>query len=234
MLRIASRAGPVAVIPEEVVSRIESAAWFRSSWSPYALLDGDLRLSAVNTALQRLANGLPTDRLVGQVATEVFDVNPDDPGADASAVFEYSVEEVLRTGRTSWLGLHRHDLPHPQRPGTFVHRVWLPVQVPVVHDGVVVGVLHHVQDLTAALGVGRPAPGAAFAHTDAMALAAERLGREFPDTAPEAVLGVLTDSVRVVAGVLREADPVRSAELARLRLEVLTGSPAHERSEPRA
>lgn len=214
------------MIPEEVVSRIESADWFRSPFSPCALLDADLRIGAVNAAFLRIAGGVPASRLVGQVATEVLAANPDAPGADASAALARSVEDVVSTGQVSWLGVHRHDLPDPHRPGTVVHRVWLPVLVPVVDQGAVVGVLHHVQDLTPALGAERATAERLSGHADALALSAQRLGQEFPDTPPEGVLGVLTDSVRVVARALGDPDPARSTELARLRLEVLTGSPA--------
>lgn len=214
------------VIPEEVVSRIESADWFRSSFSPCALLDADLRIGAVNAAFLRVAGGLSASRIVGQVATEVLAANPDDPGADASAALVRSVQGVLSTGQVRWLGIHRHDLPDPHRPGAFLYREWLPVHIPVVHQGAVVGVLHHVQDLTPAPTAGRPAPWPLPDHSDALARASERLRLEFPGASTELVLTVLTDSARVVARVLGEPDPARAAELARLRLEVLTGAPA--------
>jgi hypothetical protein len=214
------------MIPSQVVAQVESASWFDTAWAPWALLGADLRIEAVNGAFARVA-GMPADRLVGRVATAVLDVNSDEPGADATATLVSSVGQVLDTGRPRWLGLHRHDLPDPARPGTFVQRVWMPVHLPVTHRGEVVGVLHHVQDLTPIVrtpsGRGR---GTHTATSVELALAQDGLAREFPEVTPENVIGVLTDSLRVVGRVLGAPDPARATELARLRLEVLTGHPA--------
>jgi hypothetical protein len=212
------------MIPSEVVARVESASWFDTTWAPFALLGADLRIEAVNSAFVR-TTGVPYDRLVGGLATAVLDVNSDEPGADASAVLVESVQEVLGTATPRWLGFHRHDLPHPHRPGTFLPRVWMPVQLPVTLRGEVVGVLHHVQDLTSFLRT--PTDHSTSAgHARELALAQRDLERQFPGAAPERVVGVLTDSVRVVGQVVGAPDAGRATELARLRLEVLTGVPA--------
>ncbi|WP_374455344.1 PAS domain-containing protein [Nocardioides sp.] len=209
------------MIPEHVVARVRSAPWFGDRWSPYALLDDDLRIRASNAAFSR-ATGVPAERLVGQVAVDVFPADPSDPAASSLAAFCAGIEDVLRTGRPCWLGPVRHDTPHPHDRGAFVLKVWLPVQLPVTHDGQVVAVLHHVQDLTAALGGTTAAPQ----HTAAMDAAVRHLHREFPQAPAERVLGLVTDSYRTVLRALGVAELDQAVSLARLRLEIHTGGPA--------
>lgn len=211
------------MIPDRIVAQISAAPWFGARWSPYVLLDADLRIRASNAAFS-LATGAHPDLLRDQLALDVFPAHPTDPDAQSVDVLTAAVEGVLRTGRPSWLGPHRHDLPHPHQQGAYVYKVWLPVELPVTERGRVVGVLHHVQDLTAALN--RPLAPADPQHAPGMAGAVQALCREFPHAALETVLGLVTDSHRTVLSALGVPDATKALTLARLRLEVLTGRPA--------
>ena len=214
------------MIDAGLVTAIRSQPWFSAAWSPFALLDTDLRIRAANPAFCR-ATDSDADQLVGCVADEAFPDRPGEAEAAAGSTFVRSVEEVLRSRATLWLGMHRHDLPDPREPGRWVHRWWLPVQAPVLEDGRLVGVLHHVQDVTGLLDA-LPAPlaGQVVGPGAEMARALDELRREFPRSAAASVLGVLTDSQLVVTRVLGHPDTGRAVELARLRLEVADRTPA--------
>ncbi len=114
------------MIPDRIVAQVSSAPWFGARWSPYVLLDADLRIRAANPAFAR-ATGTHLDDLRDQLAADVFPAHPTDPDAQSVAVLTAAIEGVLRTGRPSWLGLHRHHLPHPLEDRAYVHMVWLPV-----------------------------------------------------------------------------------------------------------
>lgn len=210
------------MIPDRIVAQISSAPWFGARWSPYVLLDPDLRIRAANTAFATVTGTHP-DRLRDQLAGDVFPAHPTDPDAQSVAVLTAAVEGVLRTGRPSWLGLLRHDLPLPHDHGAYVHKVWLPLELPVTEQGRVLGVLHHGQDVTAATN---GSVAADPQHAPGMAGAVQTLSREFPHTALEMVVGLLTDSHRTVLRALGAPDPEKAVALARLRLEVRTGRPA--------
>ena len=42
----------------------------------------------------------------------------------------------------------RYDIPHPRDSDPFVTKVWLPVNSPIVEGDQVIGVVHHVEDIT--------------------------------------------------------------------------------------
>ena len=209
--------GVIAVLSSALVSEIVSAPWFRKPWSPFAVLDTDLTIRAVNAAFE-LATGQPREELVSRSAFDAFPANPTDLGADAVTQAQRSFERVLRTGRSDWRRSGRYDVPDRAQPGGFQYRVWLPVTGPVTEPGRGVGGLHHSQDVTRALGP----DGSSTVVSDPRALAAlaARLCTEFPRAEPAAVLGVLTDSLRVVLETLGRPDPDKATELARIRLEV--------------
>lgn len=206
-----------------LLSRLGAAPWFRAPWSPYVVLDDELRIRAVNGAFAR-ADGREVDELQGRHAFEAFPDNPGDPTGFAERA-RRSVEQVLRTGTADFLGVGRYDVPDHRAPGGFRYKVWMPVNTPISERGCVVGVLHHVQDVTAVV---RAAPDvvATPVHGHELASAVEGLQELFPAAQAEAVLGILTDSQRIVMGTVRSADARLAAELARLRLEVRTGRPA--------
>ncbi|MGF2945661.1 PAS domain-containing protein [Mycobacterium sp. Lab-001] len=53
------------------VAEIENSTRFRTIWAPYALIDTDVRIRAVNSAYER-ASAHPRDAMVGRPLFEVF------------------------------------------------------------------------------------------------------------------------------------------------------------------
>lgn len=209
------------MLPARLVDEIEASPWFQSSWAPYLLLDADLRIRAVNTAYER-ATAHPRGRLVGKRLFDVFPDNPGDPAADGVANLSVSLEQVFRRGSRHWMGVQRYDMPDPHEPGSFVYKVWAPVNSPVKYGGKTVAVLHHVQDVTAVLS--RAAGDAALASRLAdLEATTDALWRQFPAVPRETVFGIVTHSQRIMIETLGAANLERAQELARLRLEILTG-----------
>ena len=214
----------VGLIPGGIVSGVTAAPWFALPWAPYALLDPRLCFVEVNAAFQ-LATHQPRERLLGAHAFDAFPENPADPHAAGAGSVGRSMEHVLRTGTRDWMDLLRYDVPHPLRDGTFLPRIWMPVNMPIRERGRVVGILHHVQNLTPHHGLGTGGPDGGY-EVAAMQSAVDALLRQFPRVDPRTALGVLTDSQRIVTQVTHAADAGKAAELARLRLEIHTRRPA--------
>ena len=203
-----------------LIEDITSAPWFARPWSPFALMDTDLRILGVNQALATATHQDP-EHLLHRHVFEAFPQNPSRAG-EASVV--EPLERVLRTGEREVRPLRRYDVPDPARPGAFLPKVWLPVHIPVLEDGHVVGLLHHCQEVP----IDHPSgAGAALSDFDPaeLVLAEEALREEFPTTSMEALLGILTDSQRIILDVLRTNDLGKTIELARMRLELETRTP---------
>ena len=209
------------MLSAEQVTPIEEAGWFHTTRSPYLLLDGDFRVRAVNGAFE-LATEQPRKCLVGELLFDAFPGNPTDPDADSVAVVTRSLQTVFCSGTPHSLGMQRYDVPDRNNPGEFIFKVWTPVNSPIKFGGTTVAVLNHPEDVTSAVsamgGLDRPLIGE-------LHRAAAALGHQFPDVASDEVLGLLTHSHAVVRGTLGAPDLGRAATLARLRLEVRSGSP---------
>ncbi|MCP9270618.1 PAS domain-containing protein [Mycolicibacterium arenosum] len=202
---------------------IEQAAWFRVSPKPLALIDSDLRIRGVNTAYERAVD-MPRERLLGEYVYDAFPDNPADPTAGDLANAIASVESVLRGTAPHCPGVLRHDVPDRHHPGGFAYRIWSPQNEPLIDGGRTIAVLHHARNVTSALP-----PGDAWATAvtlNEISRVADELGREFPLLPAKEVLGVLAHSHSVVIDAQAESDIERSKQMARLRLEVLTGRPA--------
>ncbi len=207
------------------VAAIEESVWFQAEWAPYALVDTDLRIRAVNPAYERVS-GHPRDSMVDRPLFEVFPDNPNHPAADGVANLSASLEATFRRGTRHWMGVQRYDVPDRQSPGKFIYKVWMPVNSPIKDAVKTVAALHHVQDITRVV----PRPGGRSALPEAARLrnAADALGRQFPGLPAEAVLGVLTHSHSVVMETLGGPDFERAKALAKLRREARAGHPAVE------
>lgn len=206
-----------------LVDRIETSGWFRASSAPYLLVDGDRRIRAVNTAYEQ-ATAHPRRHLVGERLFDVFPDNPAAPAADGVANLSRSLDRVFSRGSRHWMGVQRYDVPDLRERGSFIYKVWAPVNSPVKDGGRTVAVLHHVKDVTAVLD--RADEGTATpSGLDNLQVATDALWRQFPDVPREAVLGILTHSQRVVIETLGAPDAERAEELARLRLETQAGHP---------
>ncbi|MEE6175093.1 PAS domain-containing protein [Mycobacterium sp. 050134] len=206
------------------VSAIEETAWFRTKMAPNLLVDGDLRIRAVNHAYEQVT-AHPRDALVGRMLFDTFPDNPSDPHADGVANVSASIELVFRRGARHWIGVQRYDIPDRQASGEFVYRVWTPVNSPIHDEGKTVAVLHHVQDVTRVVP---PPPATASVKLAQLRNAAETLGRQFPELPGEAVLNVLTHSCSVAEERSGASDFEQATALARLRLESRAGHPADE------
>jgi len=121
---------------------------FRASAAPYLVLDRDLRIRAVNEAYER-ATLQPAEALLGTEMFEAFPDNPQAPEAQAVANLSRSLETVLQPGKRQRMAIQRYDVPAPEGDGTFVRKVWRPINSPLRDGMAVVGVLHHVEDITA-------------------------------------------------------------------------------------
>ena len=215
----------VVTLSASRVSAIEESAWFQTNWAPYALVDADLRIRAVNTAYEAIS-AHPRDSLLGRQLFDVFPDNPANPEADGVANVSASLERVFRRGSRHWMGVQRYDIPDRRNPGEFIYRVWTPMNSPIKDGKNTVAVLHHAQDVTRVV----PQAGAQVTSPELAELrkAAGVLGRQFPTLPAEAVLGVLTHSHSVVMETFGVPDFERAEALAKLRLETHAGHPADE------
>lgn len=140
----------MSVLSFGLVAAIEDSVSFQHNWSPYMLVDSDLRIRAANKAYER-ATAQPGDALIGELPFDVFPDNPADPHADGVATLSASLEKVFRRGVRHSVGIQRYDIPDGQRSGEFLHRVWTPVNSPIKNDGNTAAVLNQVQDITRAI-----------------------------------------------------------------------------------
>jgi hypothetical protein len=133
----------------ELLRAAKDSPLFTLSVAPYALLDTDLTIVAANPAYLRV-----TDRdraeLTGAYLFDAFPDNPHDPTATGVHDLSASLERVFRYGTADDMGVQRYDIPDRRAPSVFRHRTWTPVNSPLTApDQRVVGVLHHVEDVTA-------------------------------------------------------------------------------------
>ncbi|WP_146075045.1 PAS domain-containing protein [Streptomyces sp. Ru73] len=133
---------------------------FEATAAPYVLLDTDLHIRGVNPAYLR-ATGRSREELLGSFMFDAFPDNPADATADGVRNLGASLERVLRRSTPDEMGVQRYDIPDTGRPGAFRYKTWAPVNSPLTAgDGLVVGALHHVEDITAAYDALRGADGA--------------------------------------------------------------------------
>jgi len=134
------------VIVQQLLEMGTSPA-FQASDAPYLIIDRKLIIRAVNPAYQ-CATMRWGDELQDRYLFDAFPDNPHDPAADGVAKLGASLESVLRTHRRDRMSPQRYDIPHPRNPDRFVKKVWLPVNSPIVESDRVLGIVHHVEDIT--------------------------------------------------------------------------------------
>jgi hypothetical protein len=133
----------------EVLRATAGSQVFAVTTAPYLLLDNELRIQAANPAYLRATARQP-DELIDTFVFDAFPDNPHDPAADGVRRLEASLLRVLRHGVPHDMGVQRYDIPDPAEPAGFRVKVWCPVNSPLLDDGGrVVGLLHHVEDVTA-------------------------------------------------------------------------------------
>ncbi len=118
---------------------------FEATPHPYLLLLPDLRIAGANDRYLKVTMTQRTE-IVGRGLFEVFPDNPDNPNADGVSKLGASLARVLDGGRTDGMALRRYDIRRPD--GVFEERWWQSFTVPVVDEGRLVAILHHVVDVT--------------------------------------------------------------------------------------
>ncbi|MEV5172423.1 SpoIIE family protein phosphatase [Streptomyces flaveolus] len=132
-----------------MASRVDHAAVFAATPSPYLVLGPDLVIVDVNQAYLEATERTRED-LLGLHVFTAFPDNPADPDADGVRNLGASLHRVLATSRPDTMGLQKYDIPVMGRPGVFEERWWSPVNTPVLGpDGQVAYIIHRVEDVTA-------------------------------------------------------------------------------------
>ncbi|KOG75943.1 MULTISPECIES: PP2C family protein-serine/threonine phosphatase [Streptomyces] len=132
-----------------MASRVDHAALFAATPSPYLVLGPDLVIVDVNQAYLEATERTRED-LLGLHIFTAFPDNPADPDADGVRNLGASLHRVLATSRPDTMGLQKYDIPVMGRPGVFEERWWSPVNTPVLGpDGQVAYIIHRVEDVTA-------------------------------------------------------------------------------------
>lgn len=133
-------------------SQPDFSAVFDALPAPYLLLAPDFTIVAVNDAYLR-AVGDGREQMVGRQVLDVHPDNPADAQADGVARLRASLLRVLATNAPDQMPVQRYDIPVPGQPGVFEERHWSPVNTPVPDGrGGIAWIVHHVKDVTAALG----------------------------------------------------------------------------------
>ena len=131
-----------------LLDMVGSRPAFQAARAPYLVLDTHLRIHAANAAYTAATFTTEAD-LAGAYIFDAFPDNPADPDADGTTKLSASLERVLRSGHRHHMGIQRYDVPDADHGGRFVKKVWSPLNVPLRDaDGRLVGVLHHVEDIT--------------------------------------------------------------------------------------
>ena len=139
-------------LADVAVRGILTSLAFRASAAPYLLLDTDLRVKGANRAYEG-ATLRHTGEMIGELIFDVFPDNPATPEARGVERLGDSLERALITGEPDRMELQRYDVRDPLT-GTFIEKSWLPRNAPIRNaDGRVLGLLHHVEDVTHRLAV---------------------------------------------------------------------------------
>ncbi len=81
---------------------------------------------------------------------DIFPDNPDDALADGVSNLFASLRTVVKTGQAHAMAVQRYDIRDSR--GQFVERRWQPINSPIHdRDGILIYILHHVEDVTANL-----------------------------------------------------------------------------------
>ncbi|MEB4207969.1 PAS domain-containing protein [Mycobacterium sp. 94-17] len=134
--------------------------------APYLLLDANLDIQAVNDAYLRVTSR-ERDELIGEHMFDAFPDNPADAGSTGVYNLQASFTRVLREAAAHQMPIQRYDVA-PSGSVEFIPKIWSPVNSPITDDeGRVVGLLHHVEDVTplAADGIDRSADARTLALT---------------------------------------------------------------------
>ncbi|RYZ23270.1 MAG: PAS domain S-box protein, partial [Sphingobacteriales bacterium] len=114
----------------------------------YLVIDPDLYIiTASNLFLQ--ATQTTREAIAGRHIFEAFPDNPELPDADGVKNINFSIQEVLRTGKPHFMEIQRYDVPDVLAPGTFITRYWEPSHTPVFDDdGHIAYIIQHANNIT--------------------------------------------------------------------------------------
>lgn len=127
---------------------------FRASPNPYLLLAPDDPVFTVLDASDAYLRATDRKReaLVGRGLFEAFPDNPDDPLADGVQNLHASLQRVLASGAPDRMAVQKYGIPRPERcGGGFEERYWSPINTPVLVGGKIAMIIHHAEDVTAAI-----------------------------------------------------------------------------------
>ena len=126
----------------------DRAGAFVAADAPLLVVDTDLVIRDVNPAYLKVTDRTE-EELLGTPMFEAFPDNPGDPQADGVANLGASFQRVFCGGRRDYLPLQRYDIPVRASPRAFARRFWNLVNSPLRDKaGRLIGVLHHVEDVT--------------------------------------------------------------------------------------
>ena len=121
---------------------------------PWLRVNDDLAIEDANPAYLR-ATLKSRESIAGHNIFEAFPDNPEDQKADGVRNLLRSLHDVVRTRQPQRMPRQRYDIR--SRSGAWLLRRWNPINVPVLdHNGEVVAIIHHVEDVTG------PSPASAF------------------------------------------------------------------------
>lgn len=122
-----------------------------SSAEPVLVLDPALRIRAASTAYEGVTMR-ERGELIGQFLFDAFPDDPNDPQANGTSNLAASLETAMRTGRIHNMWIQRYDIRDPAAPDRFLPKVWGPSNSPLLDHGELVGVLHHVEEISDVAG----------------------------------------------------------------------------------
>ena len=122
-------------------------ALFEAAPHGYLILDPGFMIIDVNQQYLNLTRTRRED-LVGVPMFDAFPDNPDDPTADGVRNLRRSLQTARATGRPHAMAVQKYDIPLRRPGGGFEERYWKPLNTPVLRNGEVVALIHHVIDVT--------------------------------------------------------------------------------------
>lgn len=121
---------------------------FAASPHGYLILDPELTIVDVNDRYLAMTGSQASD-LIGQALFDAFPDDPADAGADGTQNLGKSLEIVIKSEKPHRMAIQKYNIPvRDSATGAFEERYWQPLNTPVLEDGVLIAIIHHVEDVT--------------------------------------------------------------------------------------
>jgi PAS domain S-box-containing protein len=208
---------------------------FQSVPGCYLVLTPDFTIAAVSDTYLR-ATMIERNEVLGRDVFEVFPDTQGLPAATGIANLRASLARVLAEKRADSMALQKYGLRRPESEGGgFEERYWMPTNSPLLtDDGRVAYVLHHIEDVTERVRLGRRR-GEQDRTLRELAIRSEQRYKHLLDAAPDAIVVVGDDSrIHLVNIQAENLFGYARAELIGRRLELLVPErfrDAHARHE---